>query len=396
MQDLRLTDGYTDVFQTAKNVTASLKERAFLVDSGAEFPKENLDCLKRSGLMGLIVPTEYGGRGAPYEILVEVAQTLSSGCLSTGMIWAMHCQQVAVLVDHTPDDLREDLLSSIVEKDQFIASVTSERGKGGDLLTAIAPLHYEGDDVLVEREAPVITGGEFADSYLITMRKNEESSRSEIVLVYAERDQLKIDRRLPWETMGMRGTYSVGLSLGGRLPRRQIIDCSDFKHIAVSTMIPVGHIAWAACWLGAAKEAFRQLLALCRNPKTRKGFNIKSDLFCDRLARIRLKIDTVDVYLKDVVSYYSNFKTKRMRGGYDYDFNYEYHIHINNIKILSSELLFEAVNEILQMSGLAYGYKKSSEFCFERTFRDLRSASLMFSNERLTTANGKLSLFGTI
>ena len=394
MQDLRLTDSYADVFQAAKNVTTLLKERASVVDAAAEFPKENLDCLKRDGLMGLIVPAEYGGRGASYEILVEVAQILSSGCLSTGMIWAMHCQQVAVLVDHTPDDLRKDLLSGIVEKNQFIASVTSERGKGGDLLTAIAPLYYEGNDVLVEREAPVITGGDFADSYLITMRKNEESPRSEIVLVYADRDQLKIDRQSPWETMGMRGTYSVGLSLEGRLPRRQIINCSDFKYIAVSTMIPVGHIVWAACWLGAAKETFRQLLSLCRNPKTRKGFNVKSDMFYDRLARIRLKIDTVDVYLKDVVSYYSNYKKKSMREGYD--FNYEYHIHINNLKVLSSELLFEAVNDMLQISGLVYGYKKSSKFCFERTFRDLRSASLMFSNERLTSANGKLSFFGSI
>ena len=70
-------------------------------------------------------------------------------------------------------------------------------------------------------------------------------------------------------------------------------------------------------------------------------------------------------------------------------------IQINNLKIISSENLYKAINEIVEVSGMYYGYQQIEEINFERTLRDLRSASIMFHNNRLKGINGKLSLFNS-
>jgi alkylation response protein AidB-like acyl-CoA dehydrogenase len=376
----------------AHEVGAVLGKHAGQVDEHGTFPEEGMHQLKQSGLMGLLVPREYGGFGASYSTMSQVAQVLASGCLSTGMIWAMHCQQVATIIDHAPQALLDKVLPRIAYGEMFVASVTSEREKGGHLLTAFAPLLFDEDDVVLRRDAPVVTGGAYGDSYLITMRASEDSPPSDVVLVFADRSQLDIEARSGWSPLGMRGTDSAGMSLQGRFPKDQMIDPpGGFEHVAVTTMIPVGHIAWASAWLGAAQGCYMQMIELFRDPKARKGFNLQSDLFASRLARIRLQLDSVSAYLQQTVQEYEQFCYNRDNGTPEQP-SPRFNIHINNLKIFASETLFAAIDQLLQLSGLRYGYLKNNQVCIERTFRDLRAASLMYANDRLLIANGKLAL----
>jgi acyl-CoA dehydrogenase len=382
----------TNPIERAHDVAAVLAAHAAAVDEQGVFPEASMQALKRSGLMGLVVPLEYGGLGASYQTMVQVIQRLSSACLSTGMIWAMHCQQVATLVDHAPLELRQRVLPQIADDGMFIASVTSEREKGGHLLTAYAPLLLDGDGLLLLRDAPVVTGGAFGDGYLMTMRASEESPPSEVVLVFAERSQLEIGIQAGWSALGMRGTQSIGMTLKGLLPKEQLIDPpGGFAQVAVSTMIPVGHIAWAASWLGAAQGAFEQMIDVFRDPKARQGFNLQSDLFAMRLAEVRLQIDTVRAYVQQAVREYDELLSAG--GVYNPALRSpHFNIQINNLKLLASDMLFNAINQLVQLSGLRYGYLKNPRVSLERTFRDLRAASLMYSNDRLLVANGKLAL----
>ena len=57
-----------------------------------------------------------------------------------------------------------------------------------------------------------------------------------------------------------------------------------------------------------------------------------------------------------------------------------------------SRLAFELVDRLVDLCGLAQGYMKNTALDVERVFRDLRSATLMYHNDRLLGANGKLIL----
>lgn len=378
--------------ELSRQVARILREDAGELDQRGTFPVRGIQALKETGLMALLVPKRIGGMGASYTIMSEVAQVLSSECLSTALIWVMHCQQVAVLVEHAPEPLREGALRRVVEEGALIASVTSERTKGGHLLTALAPLVISDGEIELSRQAPTVTGGMHGDAYLVTMRADESSPPSDVVLVYAERDDLHITKLRDWIALGMRGTDSVSLSLSGRLSKDHLInEPSAFKRIAVATIIPVGHIGWAACWLGATLGILRRSVSILRQTSTQGALDLKSDLFAERLARIRLDIDSIDSYLTCTLQDYE----KAIR---DSDDAYQmvssrlFQLRINGLKILASERSFHAVDELMNLVGMSRGYLLNSEIPLERVFRDLRSANLMFSNYRLLIANGKLAL----
>jgi acyl-CoA dehydrogenase len=380
----------------ANNVANVLDKHAAIVDKEALFPEESLTALKDSGLMGMLVPTKYEGMGASISNLSAVAQILAGSCLSTSIIWAMHCQQVATIINHADEELKQQVLPDIAQGD-FVASVTSEYNKGGHLLTANSALEKIAESFQLDRQAPIVTGGAYGDYYLITMRADEESRKNDVKLVLIKEDEAKLDiKNTKWDSLGMRGTQSVSLRISSHVRERQIINkVEKFQSIAQKTLIPVGHIVWVSCWLGATKSVFSKALKVIRNPKTRPStLNLQSDLFLEKLARIRIKIDTVDTYLNQILEEYDqylyNFSTEISNKS-----SRNFNIKINTLKIIGSEQLYEAVNELIDLIGLSTGYLKNDLVPLERTLRDLRSASLMYNNYRLLTANGKLALLDT-
>jgi acyl-CoA dehydrogenase len=224
------------------------------------------------------------------------------------------------------------------------------------------------------------------------MRRAEDRPPSDMVLVFADRDQLDVQVTSRWTPLGMRGTDSVGMTLRGRVPSDQVLDPQrGFEHIATTTMIPVGHIGWAAAWLGAAQGALGRLIDIWRDPSGRNSSNLQSDLFAAQLGRIRMQIDTVEASVRQTLDEYDNWHDAWRHGEVD-SVPRRLNIHINTVKTLAAELSFSAVDQLVQLAGLQHGYLRGSRARLEQTFRDLRAASLMYANDRLLVANGKLTL----
>ena len=78
-----------------------LHEEGREIDETAEFPVRGLAALRESGLMGLLVPEADGGLGGGLDELVEVSMELAGECLSTALVWGMHCQQVAAIASRS-------------------------------------------------------------------------------------------------------------------------------------------------------------------------------------------------------------------------------------------------------------------------------------------------------
>lgn len=363
-----------------------VREHAADVDRRARFPEEALEAFRGSGLLGLLVPTEQGGMGGGLMELTQVADALAAECPATAMNWAMHCQQVDTLVHHAGQDLADHLFPRIARGEVYLASVTTEPGKGGHLLTGVAPITEDGNMLHVDRIAPIVTGGEHADGFLITMRASEASKEHEVSLIYADLDQLMADPRDGWETLGMRGSLGTGMHLSGKVPQWQVVgEPGGFRSIAVESLAPVGHIAWVSCWLGAARGAFSRLVGWLR--KGGRKADIGSELLKERLARIRMDLELVSAYLHRVRE---EVHTGRVEGrSLDQPST---QIHLNTLKVTAAELTFRAVDRMVQVAGLFQGYRSDSDLFLERTFRDLRSASLNYADDRLLVANGALIL----
>ncbi|MGW4277146.1 acyl-CoA dehydrogenase family protein, partial [Streptomyces seoulensis] len=87
-----------DLERAVSEVEAEAARHAEACDREARFPVEALGAMRRTGLLGLLVPAADGGPGGGTDDLLAVSSRLSRTCMSVGMIFTMHCQQVAAVV----------------------------------------------------------------------------------------------------------------------------------------------------------------------------------------------------------------------------------------------------------------------------------------------------------
>jgi alkylation response protein AidB-like acyl-CoA dehydrogenase len=361
-------------------VSEAAAEHADATDERAEFPVAVLEALRDTGLLGLLVPVAHGGYGGGVDELVETTVVLGRADMSVAMIFAMHCQQVAAIVRHADPALTTELLPQIAAGRMYLASVTSEAGKGGHLLTSVAAVTERGGRLSVDRFAPIVTGGEQADGFLITMRSAEAVSDHDVSLIFARRSQMDVRVSGDWNPLGMRASHSPALHLTGTVPQGQIVgEPGRFDQVVSATFGPLAHIGWAAAWLGTAAGGLSRVLRMLR--KDRRALD--SELLLTRLSRARQRLDTVHALLRRTAAVFDS--------GEDIS-RPSRQLMLNALKITASEECYRAVEDLVEATGLRHGYLKGSPTHLERALRDLRSASLNYSNDRLHLADGRLAL----
>jgi acyl-CoA dehydrogenase len=372
--------------ERARRLSSGLSEFARETDATKAFPKRSVDLIRDAALLGWFIREEDGGVSGSIADFCRITAHLGEGCTSTALIYAMHCQQAALLRRHGGDALRPQARS--VAEGALMASVTTEREKGGDLLTVQTPLVWTDSEVLVERDAPVVSYGRHADLLLVTMRRSAQHPPTEVALVLLDPREAGIDGNGAWDAMGMRGTCSAGLRISQRVPSNRVFP-EPFHGMALTTMIPIGHLGWASAWMGAARGAMRRLLTELR--LQRRG--LTSELFLHRVGELRLALDLVEALIADVARdvdlAWSGDTRERFKDA-------ALNIRVNSVKVAAARLTFQVVNSLVEMAGLAHGYREGSMTGLERVFRDLRSATLMFHDDRLLQANGRLTLIDTL
>ena len=86
-----LTPLETELTTRARELAADkFAARAAIYDREARFPTENYADLRAAGLLGICVPTEYGGLGASYRAYALVAAEIGRYCGATALTFNMH------------------------------------------------------------------------------------------------------------------------------------------------------------------------------------------------------------------------------------------------------------------------------------------------------------------
>ncbi len=368
--------------------TEVLAANAGRVDAEAHFPCENIAALHERGLMAVFLPASQGGHDASIATYGAIAAVLGEQCASTGMIWAMHGQQLVSLLDHA-SHTHDEWLAKVGVEGCVIGSVTTDKIGGADLFATGDALVPEGDRIRVRREAPVVTAGGKAGFYLVSMRASEGAPINESVLVCLAPEDGVIEERGVWDALGMRGTHSVPMYLDAVVEPSRVVN-TPFSTIARLTLVPVGHIGWASCWLGAARGAAARVRAALRK-RTVGRSGQHSDVMFARLAEVRLKLDLLESLIMRAATEADDLRALRRVGGPSHFVD---PVLVNNVKLAGARLALTAVDQLVDLVGMRDGYCRPSSLGLERTLRDLRSCSLMFHNDRLLQANGRLVLAG--
>ena len=370
------------VAQQARRVAEVAAEAADHVDRHARFPAEAFAAARREGLMSAWIPEAWGGRGAPLTDIADVVRILAHGCASTALIYAMHQIQVACLVRHGDSDILRTALRRVAEEESLLASATSEVDVGGDVRTSLCAVRADGATFSLEKQAPVISYGQYADAVLATARRTPDSPPSDQVLVYLPAGPgLSLEPVGEWDTLGFRGTCSLGFRLNASGPIGHILT-GPYADISAQTMLPVSHILWASAWLGlaeaAADKAHAYLRASARHNADRPHAAAR------RTAEMASKLQQMRALVANAVATYSHQEHDPEALG-----SVGFAIAVNGLKVSASQLVVEIVSLALGICGMS-GYRHGTPYSLGRHLRDAQGAALMINNDRILDNNAQL------
>ena len=376
------------------SVAATVAEHAGSVDRDARFPSEAFTALKQARLLGAMVPRDYGGEGASLTDMAAVAHALAQGCPSTGLIFAMHQIQVACVVRHGQGSAwHRELLARLASDQLLLASATTEAGIGGDVRSSSCAVEGEGERFRLEKQATVISYGAEADGILVTARRAPDAPASDQIIVPLLRDQFRLEEIGGWDTLGMRGTRSIGYHLRAEASRAQIMPL-PYAEISAQTMLPVTHILWASVWLGIATDAVARAGAFVRaEARKRPGTQPPG---ARRLAELTALHQTMRGAVRGAID-----RFEEAADSPDRLTSMGFAVAMNALKMQTADMVVRIVGQAMLVTGLS-AYRNDGPYSLCRHLRDAHSAPLMISNDRIlgNTANLLLahkdnaSLFG--
>jgi acyl-CoA dehydrogenase len=364
-----------------RDVIAPLSDE---VDRDARFPREAFDALREEKLLSAYVPAEYGGMGLSIGEISRICEALGQYCASTAMIYAMHQIQVACIVHHglaTP--FFRDYAREIASRQLLVASATTEMGIGGDVRSSICAVKVVDNYFMLEKQAPVISYGSYADAILVTCRRSEDAPKNDQVMVLVRQDDCTLKQLSAWDTLGFRGTCSPGFELKSIGKSEQIFPV-PYGEIHSETQHPVAHILWASLWTGLAADAMNRARQMVRN-EARKNPGT-TPISATRLAEAGLVLNGIKGLVAATLAEYEKLLDANDTEAFSH---FGFVVRVNDLKLSASTMVLDVVERAMVICGIQ-GYRNDSKLTLGRHLRDAMGASLMVNNDRILQQNAMM------
>ncbi|WP_245572950.1 acyl-CoA dehydrogenase family protein [Lichenihabitans psoromatis] len=370
--------------QRADAVAKIAAAHAVDVDRNGRFPTEAIEAIRTQRLFGILVPSDLGGEEVDLPAVVDVCYRLGRACASTAMIYAMHQTKAACVVRHAGDNAWQRAVLARLATDQLLfASSTTEGQGGGNVRSSVAPICRDGDRITLHRNASVISYGAQADAIVTTARRSEDAAHSDQVLAVFLKADYDLVQGSGWDTMGMRGTCSVGFDMMASGVADQILPV-PYDRIHGQTMTPVAHLVWSGVWAGIAAAAVERAQAF-----TRRAMRQSSGQLPPGAAHFTKASSTLNM-LRTLVSSSARRYEDAIRDDAIMT-SMVFQTAITLLKVDASELAVATVLAALRACGLS-GYRNDGEASVSRQLRDILSSPLMINNDRILASLSSATL----
>ena len=377
-----------ELIERINSVTRVAALNADAVDAGARHPAEALEALKAAKLMSVLVPSSLGGEGLSMADAAEICFRLGQACASTGMIYAMHLVKLACIVNHGQgNSWQQNLMRRIVSEQMLLGSSTTEGMNGGNVRSSAAPILHSGTKITLERDASVISYGASADAIVTTARRSEEADASDQVLCVFLKEDYTLEATSSWNTLGMRGTCSIGYRMKATGVADQLLPVAYAK-IHTQTMAPAAHILWSSVWAGIATAAVTKAELFVRKAVHASAGNLPPGGM--HLTKAKSKLRVLRALLNEATTRYEETHTNEEKAT-----SLDYQSAMALTKVEASEMAVDIVMTCYRTCGLA-GYRNDGDVSIGRHIRDILSSPIMISNDRILASMGSATLMSGV
>ena len=330
-------------------------------DETQHFPVETFKQLGQLGLMGVLVPEEYGGSGFGYQEYVDVIVEISKVCGSIGLSVAAHNSLcTGHILAFGSEDQKNKWLPKLASAEWIGAWGLTEANTGSDALRMRTTAVLDGDEYVINGSKNWITHGKSGDIAVVMVRTGEAGSSKGISAIVVERGTPGFTAGKKENKLGMRASETTEMIFDNcRVPKENLLGVEGEGFKQAMKVLDGGRISIAALGLGIAKGAYLAALAYAQE---RQQFGVPISSFQGisfKLADMATEIEAAELLIRQAADLKNRHQPVSKESAM--------------AKYYSSEVAVRCATEAVQIFG-GYGYTK--DFPVEKFYRDSKLCTI--------------------
>src|SRR2546423_3247302 len=333
------------------------------IDRQADIPRDVIDGLGRVGVLGATAPQEVGGHGFSQMANCKILEEIGTRCASTSVfVNAHHSIGIRALLLFGTHEQKEQWLPKLCTGEWLGAFALTEREAGSDAanVQTTATPSDDGSHYILNGEKRYITNTAIAKVLTVMARTPVPGKPGKdaitAFLVTPDMPGFELlEGRM--EKMGIRGTATGRFALRDvKVPKENILGPLGKGLKVALTVLDFGRTTFGACCTGAAKTCLEMAV---KHANKRKQFNKTLGNF--HLVKKKIARIAADAYAMEAIT---TITASLIDRGLE-----DYMIETAMLKVFTTELLWECVNEAFQIHG---GAAYMTDLPLERMLRDAR------------------------
>ena len=330
-------------------------------DENQIFPVHVFKKLGELGLMGVLVPLEYGGSGFTYNEYVTAIQELSILDPSIGLSMAAHNSLcTGHILQFGNKDQKNKWLKKLATGEFIGAWGLTEHNTGSDAGGMATTAVKDGEYWILNGTKNFITHAISGDIAVVIARTGEKGDSRGMTAFVIEKGTDGFFSGKKEDKLGMRASETAELIFDNcKVHENNIIGDIGEGFVQAMKVLDGGRISIAALSLGIAKGAYQSALKYSQEREQfgKPIFDFQAIAF--KLADMATKIETSELLIYNSSFLKNNSKSMTKEG--------------SMAKYYSSEVAVEVSSEAVQILG-GYGFTK--DFPVERYYRDSKLCTI--------------------
>lgn len=338
-----------------------IRPRLMEWDETQEFPIEVFKKLGELGLMGVLVPQEYGGSGFSYTEYVTAIVELAKICGSIGLSMAAHNSLcTGHILSFGNEEQKKKYLPKLATAEWIGAWGLTETGTGSDAGGMATTAKKDGDYYILNGSKNFITHGISGNVAVVIARTGEKGDSHGMSAFIIEKGTPGFSAGKKENKLGMRASETAELIFNNcRVHKSQMMGKEGDGFVQAMKVLDGGRISIAALSVGIAKGAFESAV---KYSKEREQFGKPISHFqgiAFKLADMATEIEAAELLTFLAADKKNKGEKMTKEGAF--------------AKYYASEVSVRTANEAVQIFG-GYGYTK--DFPAEKYYRDAKLCTI--------------------
>lgn len=363
----------------ARNV---LEKRGRRMDQDHEFPAKALEELKGLGLMGALIPPEYGGAGLDKVSYCLALEELAWADASTCVTIAVHTSVAThPVLWFGSEALKRAYLPRLASGELLGCFAVTEPQAGSDIAGITTTATRQGDHWVLNGEKTFITNASHAGFAIVGAKTSPERGHRGVSLFAVETKWRGVSHGEPEQKMGLRASDTGSLAFESvKVPHANLIGAENEGFRYLMRVLNSSRVGIGAQATGIAQRALDEALWYA---KDRKAFGVPIGSF-----------QAIQWMLADVAVGIEAARLLTLQAAHAEDAGTLTPGEASACKVFASELANRATNVAVQVFG-GSGY--ITDYPVERLLRDARVTEIYEGTseiQRLIVARQALDVLG--